>query len=62
MFYPTCFETWWLTQSTLTLAISAAHSGDWSKALSISSCSLRLDDEAVRVVVGTNYVQLIPLT
>ena len=34
------------------LAASAAHSGDWLQALPISSCGLRLDDEAVRVAVG----------
>jgi len=34
------------------LAVSAPHSGDWLHALSISSCGLRLDDEAVRVAVG----------
>jgi len=31
---------------------AAAHSGDWLHALPISSCGLRLDDEAVRVRVG----------
>jgi len=31
------------------LAVSATHSGDWLHALPISSCGLRLDDEAVRV-------------
>jgi len=34
------------------LALSAPHSGDWLNALPISSCGLRLDDEAVRVAVG----------
>ena len=34
------------------LAVSAPHSGDWLHALPISSCGLRLDDEAVRVAVG----------
>lgn len=34
------------------LAVSAPHSGDWLQALPISSCGLRLDDEAVRVAVG----------
>jgi hypothetical protein len=28
------------------LAVSAPHSGDWLHALPISSCGLRLDDEA----------------
>jgi len=28
------------------------HSGDWLFAMPIASCSLRLDDEAVRVAVG----------
>ena len=34
------------------LAASSSHSGDWLFALPIASCSLRLDDEAVRVAVG----------
>ena len=34
------------------LAVSAPHSGDWLKALPLSSCGLRLDDEAIRVAVG----------
>jgi hypothetical protein len=34
------------------LAVSAPHSGDWLHALPISSCGLRLDDEAIRVAVG----------
>ena len=34
------------------LATSAPHSGDWLHALPISSCGLRLDDEAIRVAVG----------
>jgi len=34
------------------LAISADHSSDWLYALPISSCGLRLDDEAIRVAVG----------
>ena len=33
-------------------AVTAKHSGDWLHALPISSCGLRLDDEAVRVAVG----------
>ena len=31
------------------LAALAAHDSDWLQALPISSCALRLDDEAVRV-------------
>ena len=34
------------------LAASAAHDSDWLQALLISSCGLRIDDEAVRVAVG----------
>ena len=34
------------------LAVSADHSSDWLHALPISSCGLRLSDEAVRVAVG----------
>jgi len=34
------------------LAVSAEHSSDWLNALTISSCGLRLGDEAVRVAVG----------
>ena len=34
------------------LALSAPHSGDWLNALPISSCGLRLGDEAIRVAVG----------
>ena len=37
---------------TRLLAVSAPHSGDWLHALPISSCGLRLDDEAVRVRVA----------
>ena len=33
-------------------AVSAPHSGDWLKALPLSSYGLRLDDEAIRVAVG----------
>ena len=33
-------------------AVSAPHSGDWLHALPITSCGLRLDDEAIRVSVG----------
>jgi len=34
------------------LALSVQHSSDWLFALPISSCGLRLDDEAIRVAVG----------
>ena len=34
------------------LATSAPHSGDWLLAVPISSCGLRLDDEAIRIAVG----------
>ena len=34
------------------LAVSSEHCGDWLHALPISSCGLRLSDEAVRVAVG----------
>jgi len=34
------------------LAVSAPHSSDWLHALPISSCGLRLDDDAVRVAIG----------
>jgi hypothetical protein len=34
------------------IAAAAPHSGDWLHALPISSCGLRLDDEAIRVAVG----------
>ena len=34
------------------LITSAIHSGDWLHALSITSCGLRLENEAVRLAVG----------
>ena len=34
------------------IATSAPHSGDWLLAIPISSCGLRLDDEAIRIAVG----------
>ena len=34
------------------LAVSADHSSDWLHAFPISSCGLRLEDEAIRVAVG----------
>ena len=34
------------------LAAATAHSGDWLNVLPITSCGLRLDDDAVRVAVG----------
>jgi len=33
-------------------AVSAPHAGDWLLALPVSSCSLRLDEEAMRIAVG----------
>ena len=33
-------------------AVAAPHAGDWLLAMPITSCGLRLDDEAVRVAVG----------
>ena len=32
--------------------MSSPHSGDWLHALPVSSCGLRLDDEAIRVAIG----------
>ena len=40
------------TQKARYLASMAPHSGDWLLALPITSCGLRLDDEAVHVAVG----------
>ena len=34
------------------LAASAPHSGDWFLALPVSSCGIKLDDDAVRVAVS----------
>jgi hypothetical protein len=34
------------------LAVSATHSGDWLFALPISSCGLRLEDDALRIAIG----------
>jgi hypothetical protein len=34
------------------ISATAAHSGDWLHALPLSSCGLRLDNEAIRVAVG----------
>ena len=33
-------------------AVKAPHSGDWLNVLPISSCGLRTEDNAIRVVVG----------
>ena len=40
-----------LAQLASFLAASSPHSGDWLQAMPISSCGLRLDDEAVRIGV-----------
>ena len=32
--------------------VKAPHSGEWLNALPITSCGLRLEDDAIRVVVG----------
>ena len=34
------------------LASASKYSGDWLRAISVSSCGLRLDDEAIRIAVG----------
>ena len=34
------------------LAVSAPHSGDWLHALSLATCGLKLDNEAIRIAVG----------
>ena len=53
---PLCAELLLKSSDRLTtvrlLAVAAPHSGDWLKALPMSSCGLRLDDEAIRVAVG----------
>ena len=41
-----------VSQKATFLAASATHSGDWMFSLPITSCGLRLDDEAVRVAVS----------
>jgi hypothetical protein len=51
------FQTLLETQTTQyhrarLLAAAAAHSGDWLHAVPISSCGLRLNNEALRVAVG----------
>ena len=33
-------------------AVKAPHSGDWLNALPITSCGLRMEDDAIRVAVG----------
>ena len=33
-------------------AVSASHSGDWFHAVPVSSCGLKLVDEAIRIAVG----------
>ena len=42
------------------LAAKAAHSGDWLHAAPISSCGLRLNNEAVRVAVGLRLGCIMP--
>ena len=34
------------------LAVSAPHSGDWLHALSLATCSLKLDNKAIRIAIG----------
>ena len=34
------------------LAVCSAHSGDWLNTLPISSCGLRLDNDAIRIAIG----------
>jgi len=34
------------------MAASSKHSGDWLYALPVTSCGMRLDDEAMRVAIG----------
>ena len=41
------------SQSASFMAASSPHSGDWLFALPITSCGLRLDDEAVRIAVAS---------
>jgi hypothetical protein len=50
----TCLQDWFSDPLDLARlsAVSAPHSGDWLRALPISACGLRLDDEAIRVSVG----------
>jgi len=43
------------TQKASYSASVAPHSGDWLLALPITSCGLRLNDEAVRVAVGARF-------
>ena len=40
------------TDKARLLAVTSPHSGDWLHALPLSSCRLRLDDNAVHVAVG----------
>ena len=42
-------------------AAATGHSGDWQQALPITSCGLKLDDEAVSVAVGILLAELYPL-
>ena len=46
-----------LSQTNITArptAVKAPHSGDWLNALPITSCGLRMEDNAIRVAVGLN--------
>ena len=37
------------------LAVSAVHSGDWLYALPLATCGLKLDNQAIRIVVGLRF-------
>ena len=45
------------TDKARLLTVTSPHSGDWLHALPLSSCGLRLDDNAVHVVVGANICE-----
>ena len=42
--------------TTRLLAVSAPHSGNWLHALPLATCSLKLDNEAIRLAVGLRLV------